>query len=227
MEIRTVGLITYHCPHLKTEQVVNRLLKTTVFGFRMYGLPFKARKQRKVLIQHRPDQTNAVAGQTIAQRHGIPYVICESDRDIDQQCDVYLILGAGILSAECVIGKRIINCHPGIIPASRGLDSFKWAIYERKPLGISLHYIDEQVDAGEVISVEETCVYRTDTLETLARRHYENEIDSIVKFAEYLASPINPFANIEAGEARMRMPLSAEQEVTQTFEQYTERYGQQ
>ena len=72
-------------------------------------------------------------------------------------------LGAGILSKECVENKKIINSHPGIIPASRGLDSFKWAIYENKPLGVSLHCIDKEVDSGEIISIIPTTVYKTET----------------------------------------------------------------
>src|SRR5918994_156097 len=139
MSVRDVALITYHCPHLKTEQVLQGLLRKT-YRFSVYALPFKARTKRSPLFQHRPEQSDAAAPDVIARKHGIPYVVCGSDRDIPSSADIYLILGAGILSPECVAGKRVVNCHPGIIPASRGLDSFKWAIHEMKPLGITLHY---------------------------------------------------------------------------------------
>lgn len=225
MPLDTIGLITYHYPHLKTEQVLQRLLQKGGFTYKMYALPFSPRKPREVRIQHRPDQTQAVEPEVMAKKHDLPYVVCESDTDIDSACDVYLILGAGLLSAECVAGKKIINCHPGVIPASRGLDSFKWAIYEQKPLGISLHYIDADVDAGEVISVIPTNVYTTDTIDTLARRHYENEIDIMGRFTEYLERPSNPFANIAQGEARMRMPLAKEEELEQRFADYAQKYG--
>ncbi len=191
----------------------------------MYALPFKSRKQRGGLFKHRPDQSEAVAPQVLAEKHSIPYIICSNDREIDDTCDIYLILGAGILSADCVSGRRIINCHPGIIPACRGLDSFKWAILEMKPLGVTLHYIDEQVDAGEVISVIPTEVYLTDSLITLARRHYENEIDCLSRWDEFLAAPENDFKSIEAEEPRMRMPLDKERELVRIFPAYTERYG--
>ncbi|MEM7784745.1 MAG: formyltransferase family protein, partial [Planctomycetota bacterium] len=190
MQIKTVGLITYHHPHLKTEQVLQRLLGlNTVFDFRMYALPFSPRKPREILLHHRPEQSDAIAPQTIAEKHKIPYVVCKTDQEIGDSCDIYLVLGAGILSAECVQNKKIINCHPGIIPSCRGLDSFKWAIYEMKPLGITLHYIDAQVDAGEIISVIPTNVYSSDSLATLARRHYENEINALSHFANFLETP--------------------------------------
>ena len=225
MKINTVGLITYHFPHLKTEQIVLRLLGKR-YDYKMYALPFRPRKKREVLFLHRPEQSEAVAPQVIAEKHNISYLICEDDRDIDNSCDIYLILGAGILSPECVSGKRIINC-PGIIPSCRGLDSFKWAIHEMKPLGITLHYIDAEVDSGEIIAVVSTNVYLTDSLNTLARRHYENEVDCLSRFDEFLESPANNFQGIEKGEAKMRMSLGEERELARRFSDYVVKYGKQ
>lgn len=129
------------------------------------------------------------------------------------------------MSAECVKDKRILNCHPGIIPAIRGLDAFKWAIYEMKPIGVTLHFIDTEVDAGEVIAVVPTEVYITDSLITLARRHYENEIEVLSNFDEYLRNPQNTFKDIEKGEPHKRMPLNIEKEMVRRFSEYVERYG--
>jgi phosphoribosylglycinamide formyltransferase-1 len=224
MRIKTVGLITYQYPHLKTEQVLQRLLNTD-FEFRMYALPFTPRKSRETLIRHRPEQSDAVAPEVMAKKHNIPFIKCANDKDIDDSCDIYLILGAGILSAECIKEKRIINCHPGIIPACRGLDSFKWAIYEMKPLGVTLHYIDAELDAGQIIYVVPTNVYITDSLTTLARRHYENEIECLSRFYEFLDRPQNPFFNIEKGEPKKRMPLEIERKLVRRFSEYIERYG--
>lgn len=221
---QTVGLITYHYPHLKTEQVLQRLLGRG-FDLRIYALPYSPRKPRATLYSHRPDQTLGIAPQVMAGKHRIPYVRCSGDRDIDGQCDIYLVLGASLLSPACVDGKRIVNSHPGIIPASRGLDSFKWALHEGKPLGITLHFIDAAVDAGEVISIVPTNVYGSDTFESLARRHYENEIDCLSRFDQFMAAPVNPFAGIAEGQARMRMPLATERELAARFEGYRERFG--
>lgn len=224
MNFSKIGIITYHHFHLKTEQVMQRLL-LKYEDLRMYALPFRERKTRKVLYQHRPDQNGAIRADILAQKHGIAYMKCESDSDIDDSCDVYLILGAGILSPECVSRKKIVNCHPGIIPASRGLDSFKWAIYDDTPLGITLHYIDKEVDAGEIISVIPTNVYISDDIYTLARRHYENEIDCMTRFEEYMDNPENKYLDINEGEARMRMPFDKEKELSNKIPLYAEKYG--
>jgi phosphoribosylglycinamide formyltransferase 1 len=229
MNIETVGLITYHHSHLKTEQVLQRFLTQKKYEFKVFALPFTPRKRsRAALFVHRPDQSDAVEASAIAEKHNIPYIVCDKDTEIDDSCDIYLILGAGILSAKCVADKKIINCHPGIIPTCRGLDAFKWAIYEMKPLGITLHYIDAQVDAGEIITIMPTNVYATDSLSTLARRHYENEIDCLCRFDEFLNNPHKPFSspldNIEPGFKR-RMPLEVEEKLEQSFLKYTARFG--
>lgn len=223
-KIETVGIITYHHPHLKTEQVLQRILNKH-YKYKIYALPFKERPKRKVLFPHRPNQEEAVAPQVIAEAHGIPYIICQSDRDIDNSCDLYILCGAGILSKECVKDKKIINCHPGIIPAVRGLDAFKWTIYDMKPLGITLHFIDEEVDSGEIIAAVATNVYKTDSLSTLARRHYENEIDVLARFDEYLSNRVNPFKDIPIGEPKRRMPFEKEKELTNKFYEYLDRYA--
>ena len=108
----------------------------------------------------------------------------------------------------------------------RGLDAFKWAIYDIQPLGITLHYIDEKVDAEEIISVVPTNVYKTDSFLTLARRHYENEINCMANFLHHIYNPYNPYKDIEIVESRMRMPLDKEKEIARKFDDYLERYGQ-
>jgi len=217
-----IGVITYDYPHLKTEQVLHSFIKKG-YALKIYGLPFAPRKARRVIFQHRPNQTNATHPATIAQKHGIEYVGCWGDQDIDSGCDVYHVLIGRIISEECLVGKRIINCHPGILPAVRGLDAFKWAIYKDNPLGVTLHYIDKDVDRGEIIAVESTAVYASDTIETLARRHYENEIEMTSNFKYYMAPASNDCPRAE-GKRHMRMGPGIESRVLKSFGRYVRRH---
>jgi len=219
MQTKTLGLITYSHPHLKTEQVILRLLKKDI-KLKIYALPFEAREPRKVLFQHRPDQEQGTHPKIIAKTHNIPYIECENDLQIDETCELYLVLAGKILSPECVRTKKILNCHPGIIPAVRGLDAFKWAIWEKKPLGVTLHFIDEKVDEGQIIAVMPTPVNSGDTLESLSKRHYENEIMVQCEFDNFLKNPVNNFENIEAGEAHRRMGNKIEAEMIKAFDEY-------
>jgi len=225
VSIKNIGLITYHFPHLKTEQLLQYFINMTNIKFKIYALPYSERKERVTLFPHRPNQKEAVAPEVIAEKHKITYIKCKADTDIDDSCELYLILGAGIISSKAISGKKIVNCHPGIIPACRGLDSFKWAIYYMQPLGITLHYIDEKVDSGEIISIVSTNVYKTDSLMTLARRHYENEINCMANIMEHIKNPQNPYRGIPPSENRMRMPIEKENEMARMFEKYIEKYG--
>jgi phosphoribosylglycinamide formyltransferase-1 len=195
-----LGIITYNHPHLKTEQVISGLLGR--YKLKIFAVPYKDRPERQILFNHRLDQSKAIHPRFIAQKHNLDYT-----EDGIYGCDLYLITGAGII--HNVKGK-VINCHPGIIPAVRGLDSFKWAIYNDIDLGNTLHYINDEVDSGEIISVIPTHVYKTDTIETLARRHYENEINALINFEYHLNNKHNSFEEIKTGEATKRMPYATE-----------------
>lgn len=218
-----IGIITYDTRHLKTEQIALALAGR--YDLRVYALPFIQRPRREVLLQHRPDQSVAAHPQELCQRYGWEYVPVDCDAQIDGRCEIYLITGAGILSGECLRGKRVLNCHPGVIPAARGLDAFKWSIYNMLPLGVTLHYIDEAVDAGEVISIVPTPVFHSDSLESLARRHYEAEIRLMCHFDECLNHPSNPFAGIEIGESMRRMKRETEETLPARLEEYKRIYA--
>jgi phosphoribosylglycinamide formyltransferase-1 len=62
-------------------------------------------------------------------------------------------------------------------------------------------------------------------LVTLARRHYENEIDYISNFAYYMENPQNPYSGIETSESRMRMPIEKERELVRKFSNYADMFG--
>ncbi|XPV77883.1 MAG: formyltransferase family protein [Desulfovibrio sp.] len=156
----------------------------------------------------------------LASQYNIPYTVCAHDSDIPNTGELFILLGAGLLSKECVRAKKIINCHSGLIPSSRGLDSFKWAIHFKRPLGITLHYIDENIDAGEIISTIETPILKSDSLETLAKRHYELEINALSHFESHISSPEFVKAILKECLPTMRMPIATEQDIISDFKSY-------
>lgn len=220
--MKTLGIITYNTNHLKTEQIVLNLLHR--YSITVYALPFEPRPIRTVLFQHRPNQAKAAHPEEICRYFNIPFVPVAHDWEIDNGLDFYLITGAGILSPQCLHGKHILNGHPGVIPTVRGLDAFKWSIYNMCPLGVTLHYIDEKVDAGQVISVLPTLVFPSDTLESLARRHYENEINILSNFEKYILQPENLFKNAANGDSMRRMKFEQEKELAERFSLYKQQY---
>lgn len=48
--------------------------------------------------------------------------------------------------------SRIVNLHPSLLPAFKGLDGFGLALKHRvRIVGTTLHFIDERMDAGQII----------------------------------------------------------------------------
>jgi phosphoribosylglycinamide formyltransferase-1 len=226
-----IGLISYDHVHLKTEQLLHRLLFKNVLAvgqrvdLKLLALPFSPRPVRRVLLEHRPDQEKSVPTRELADRHRLDFVPCTYD-SIPDVADIYLVAGAGIIAASAIGQKKIVNAHPGIIPSARGLDAFKWSIFDGVPLGITLHTIDAEVDAGEVIAIVRTPIFPSDSLDSLARRHYELELDVLGEFLTFLDGTAK--AGLEVypeNPPRMRMPIDTEREMVAKFDEYKRRFS--
>lgn len=69
-----------------------------------------------------------------------------------------------VLSPEFVMKypKRIINIHPSLLPAFKGKDAIRRAYdYGCKVMGVTIHYVNEKVDEGEIIAQEPLWIVNT------------------------------------------------------------------
>jgi phosphoribosylglycinamide formyltransferase-1 len=72
--------------------------------------------------------------------------------------------------------NRIVNIHPSLLPAFKGLDAQKQAIeYGVKVSGCTVHFVDEDLDRGAIILQKAVEVKDEDTAETLSARILEHE----------------------------------------------------
>jgi methionyl-tRNA formyltransferase len=69
-----------------------------------------------------------------------------------------------------VARKAILNLHPGLLPHCRGRDPSFWSIVERRPFGVTIHHVSEDIDASDIAFQEEIAVEWVDTAETLYRK---------------------------------------------------------
>ena len=211
-----VGILTYDTAHLKTQQVVFSLADRG-YSLALVITPFRKRAARKVVFSHRPNQFVGPTHQSLMEYFGLE---CRNIEDSNwwRGLDIALVCGAGLLPSELLAKKFILNCHSGLIPATRGLDSFKWAIYHDRDVGNTLHFIDENVDMGKIVAHRITPVFSEDTLETFSRRHYELEIDMLSNFEYYLENGIN--LDLQVNSPTMRMPKEKEKEMIERFEHW-------
>tara|TARA_Y100000591_G_C21690288_1_gene622744 strand:- start:114 stop:794 length:681 start_codon:yes stop_codon:yes gene_type:complete len=205
-----IGLLTYDFAHLKTEQLVCRYVQNEkVKEINLYAQPFKPRKERAILFSHRPDMTRSVPTESLKELSKVKFQKWNGEEDISANNDIFVIAGAGILNIEFARDKPIVNAHPGIIPLTRGLDSFKWAIYNNDPVGNTLHLIDNEIDKGEILQINYTPVLTSDSLETLARRHYEDEIDMLANVLDVIESRVIPIHKEKPATMRMNPEIEA------------------
>lgn len=63
-----------------------------------------------------------------------------------------------------------VNLHAAFLPYNRGTYPNVWSIVEGAPAGVTLHYMDEGTDTGDIIARKEVPVEPVDTGESLYRK---------------------------------------------------------
>jgi phosphoribosylglycinamide formyltransferase-1 len=100
----------------------------------------------------------------------VDYVKCLKERDVD------LVVMAGfmrMLKEDFIDGfpGRIVNLHPSILPAFRGLEAWKQALdYGVKYTGCTVHFVEIGMDTGPIIMQAVVEVHEGDTPEILHQR---------------------------------------------------------
>jgi len=78
------------------------------------------------------------------------------------------VLKAPMLNA---FPRRIVNVHPSLLPKFPGLEAWRQALEAGETLtGCTVHYVDEEIDHGDVIAQREVPILAGDTPERLHAR---------------------------------------------------------
>lgn len=221
-------IIAANAPHLKTEQIISKMLLRGINDITVGATPWKQRKERKVSFQHRPDQSASPALTSLANYYGLSFLEINDWAQCNYSTYDFIVMTGGVLVPKEVIevGIPIVNCHPGIIPIVRGLDAFKWAIYHMLPLGNTLHFIDGAVDIGKPIGIFETPIFTSDTsIDLLARRHYELEINLLSHFDMFIDGKTCEYDFELQRSANMRMKQEEEALMLSRFPAYVDKYS--
>ena len=112
---------------------------------------------------------------------------------------VYLLILAGfmrVLHAPMLeaFPRRIINIHPSLLPKFPGLEAWKQALAAGETVtGCTVHYIDDKIDHGQIISRREVAILPHDTPESLHARiqiaEHELYPAAIAELCEKYAAP--------------------------------------
>jgi formyltetrahydrofolate-dependent phosphoribosylglycinamide formyltransferase len=141
----------------------------------------------------------------IAEKENIPLLILEKEKFLsgDGYMDelasrkIGFIVLAGFLwkipgALIRRFPKRIINIHPALLPAYGGQGMYGNYVHEavigarEKESGITIHYVDEHYDNGDIILQVKCAVLDGETPESLARRIHELEHANYAVVIDYL-----------------------------------------
>ena len=84
-----------------------------------------------------------------------------------------LVLGGTRIIKPAILSipdQGTVNSHPGLLPKLRGSASVGWALYKDLPQGATAHFVDPEIDTGDIIISRQLPVYREDTYESLNYR---------------------------------------------------------
>jgi len=84
---------------------------------------------------------------------------------------------------------QVINIHPSLLPAFRGMRAIEQALEARVRIaGCSVHYVVEEVDAGPVVAQGAVPVFPADSAESLAARILKIEHELLPSVVEMIAN---------------------------------------
>ena len=119
-----------------------------------------------------------------ANKYGIPhYYVHHKDEDkmieLFDEYNVDLIILAGymrVLKKPDEFTCPIINVHPSLLPKYKGLHAVEQAMESGdKVTGCTVHYVNEELDGGEIIKQATVPIFETDTVEELTKRIQREE----------------------------------------------------
>ena len=141
---------------------------------------------------------NSTTAEKLKKSSNITYSVIEWNRELQSRTeyDIYLakelqafnidlVVLAGwnhVVSAEFInaFNRNVINLHPSLPNTFVGMDCIRRAYeaYQRNEIthtGSMVHYVDEGIDTGKVISTIEIPIYDNDTYEDLETRQKRAE----------------------------------------------------
>ena len=132
-------------------------------------------KHEVVLMIHNTKKCGAVER---AAKYGIPHIrIPHKDEgkmiELFRAWRVDLIVLAGymrVIKNPSLFPAPIINVHPSLLPKYKGLHAVEQAMNAgEKETGCTVHYVNEELDGGEIILQKKVPILPDDDLESLTK----------------------------------------------------------
>ncbi|MFT6716160.1 MAG: methionyl-tRNA formyltransferase [Saprospiraceae bacterium] len=94
------------------------------------------------------------------------------------ECEVFVSMSYNQIFRKRILDctpMGIINCHAGKLPFYRGRNILNWAlINDEKEFGITVHFVDEGIDTGDIILQRSYPISDSDSYKTLLERAHDD-----------------------------------------------------
>lgn len=211
-------IFAYAFPHKKSFDFISAIHAKGFRTLMVIGAP-------KILLKHDFKQnsdsitlTDEFDIQKLCSALSIPFLECPHD-DVDViarakatiGAEIALIAGARILRANIIdlFPKGVVNFHPGKIPETSGLDSFFYTLKTGSPMGVTVHFIDERVDAGKLIFFEKLRIRSIDSCDSIRRRLHLTQLRALHRFFDMFLS--NNIVCTDINRPKKNNPLSLDE----------------
>lgn len=91
-----------------------------------------------------------------------------------------------IFPPEVVNNAVCVNVHPGLNPYNRGWYPQVFSILNKLPIGATIHLMNEDVDAGDIITQQEVSITEYDTSLDVYNKVQQVELDLLSKWFEHI-----------------------------------------
>ena len=167
-----------------------------------------------------------------AAKYGIPHIRVKHTKE-DEMIALFkayrvdLIVLAGymrILKRPLDFHCPIINVHPSLLPKYKGLHAVEQALDSNDTItGCTVHYVNEDLDGGEIIAQSKVDILPDDTVDTLTRRIQLMEYGLLPDVIDHYETTVSKSEGKTLSAVGAR-PTNREQEYTPRGHRITE-YG--
>ena len=144
----------------------------------------------------------------IATHENIPVLILEKEQfkntgyveELKNSNIAFIVLAGFLWKVPTVLisafSNKIINIHPALLPSYGGKGMYGDAVHKavidakEKESGITIHYVDDKYDHGEIIFQAKCTVDENDTVDSLSKKIHELEHMNYAKEIEKIISEI-------------------------------------
>ena len=166
-------------------------------GTNFENIVMTCNKHEVVLMIHDKKECGAARR---AEKYGIPHVRIKHDKEDEmialfKSWRVDLIVLAGymrILKRPLDFHCPIINVHPSLLPKYKGLHAVERALDSNDTItGCTVHYVNEELDGGDIIAQNKVDILPDDTVDTLTRRIQLQEYALLPYVIDHYETPVS------------------------------------